>query len=247
MRLLSWNIQHGGGKRLARIADAIVSHRPDAVALTEFRTAPGVALIEAFKDRGYWYAESTNPAAGDNGVAVISRTPIVRKPSSFVPAENLVQWLDVELPEHGFGLGVMHILCSMPGSKDRVPGEAKIRFWNAVLEAAEARLHEPFLFVGDWNTGAHRVDEKGKTFVCADHFGKLSAMGWTDLWRRHNPGNTEFTWYSKFKGGARANGFRLDHAFATPSLLTRVGACRYSHAERDAAASDHSLMVVDLD
>ena len=47
---------------------------------------------------------------------------------------------------------------------------AKKRFWDAVLEAAAARLHEPFLFAGAWNTGAHGLDEKGKTFVCAEHF-----------------------------------------------------------------------------
>jgi hypothetical protein len=27
--------------------------------------------------------------------------------------------------------------------------------------------------MGDWNTGAHHADEKGKTFVCAEHFNRL--------------------------------------------------------------------------
>lgn len=54
---------------------------------------------------------------------------------------------------------------------------AKTRFWEVVLQAAESRLQEPFLFVGDWNTGAHRLDETGKTFVCAAHFGRLSDDG----------------------------------------------------------------------
>ena len=131
------------------------------------------------------------------------------------PPENIVRWLDIDLPEHGFGCGALHILCLVPKLKDGVPGQAKTRFWNAVFGAAAARLHEPFLLVGDLNTGAHRVDETGKTFVCAEHFGKLSAPGWTDMWRHHNPGATEWTWYSKLNGGARGNGFRLDHAFAT--------------------------------
>jgi exonuclease III len=123
---------------------------------------------------------------------------------------------------------------------------AKVRFWETVLQAAEPRLDEPFLLVGDWNTGAHRLDEKGKTYVCAEHFLKLAAMGWTDLWRDHNPGATEWTWYSTLKGGARGNGFRLDHAFATPSLRPRVTACRYSHVEREARISDHSVVIVDI-
>jgi exodeoxyribonuclease III len=116
-----------------------------------------------------------------------------------------------------------------------------------VLRAAEARLDEPFLLVGDWNTGAHRLDETGKTFVCAQHFGKLFALGWTDLWRHHNPGPTEYTWYSTFRGGLRGNGFRLDHASATPSLAPRVTACRYSHVEREARISDHSMVIIEIE
>jgi len=45
----------------------------------------------------------------------------------------------------------------------------------------------------------------------------------------------------------RGNGFRLDHAFATPSLLPRVPGCRYSHREREAGISDHSIVVVEID
>lgn len=59
------------------------------------------------------------------------------------------------------------------------------------------------------------------------------------------PGITEWTWYSKRKGGARGNGFRLDHAFATPSLAPRIS-CRYSHVEREAGISDHSIMIVEI-
>jgi exonuclease III len=162
------------------------------------------------------------------------------------PPENAARWLDVDLPNFGFGIGLLHILCSVPKTKDQITGEAKIRFWNAVLGAAETRLQEPFLFVGDWNTGAHRLDERGKTFLCAEHFTALSTLGWTDLWRHRNPDTTEWTWYSKFKGGARGNGFRLDHAFATPPLATRVQECRYSHLEREAGVSDHSIVIVEV-
>jgi exodeoxyribonuclease-3 len=56
----------------------------------------------------------------------------------------------------------------------------------------------------------------------------------------------ECTWYSKLKGGARGNGFRLDHAFATPSLVPRITTCRYSHVVREAEISDHSIMIVEI-
>jgi exodeoxyribonuclease-3 len=119
--------------------------------------------------------------------------------------------------------------------------------WDAVLKQAEIRHTRAFLFVGDFNTGAHRLDEVGKTFSCAEHFQKLSTLGWTDLWRHHNPGITEYTWFSKLRGGAPGNGFRVDHAFATPILVPRVKRCWYSHAERESRTSDHSILIVEIE
>jgi exodeoxyribonuclease-3 len=245
LRLLSWNIRHGGGARLPKIVAAIGAHNPDVIALTEFRTKPGAELFAALKANGFPYIVSTNPAGSDNGIAVISRTPMHCTLPCPAPPENVVRWLDIDFPEYGFGLGVLHILVSVPGLREP-RGASMRRFWDAVTIAAEARLHAPFLFVGDWNTGVRGVDEDGKTFICAQYFTKLSTLGWSDLWRHHNPGPTERTWYSKLKGGAPGNGFRLDHAFATPSVQPRVKGCRYSHAEREAQISDHSIMILDV-
>ena len=62
------------------------------------------------------------------------------------------------------------------------------------------------------------------------------------MWRLHHPGVTEWTWYSN-----HGNGFRIDHAFATPTLQPRIAACRYSHAEREAKISNHSLLIVEVE
>jgi exodeoxyribonuclease-3 len=245
MTLLSWNIQHGGGARIPRIVEEIAAYDPDVVAVTEFRTMPGAALCAAMTERGLPYVEITSQTWDQDGVAVFSRTQMRRSLLCPAPPESQNRWLEIDLPEHGFGVGVLHIMAA--GSSAKSPATAaKTRFWDALLQAADARLHQPFLFVGDWNTGAHRVDESGKTFICAERFAKLSAMGLTDLWRHHNPGVTEYSWFSKFKGGARRNGFRVDHAFATPSLGPRVTSCRYSHVERNAGVTDHSMVIVEV-
>jgi len=246
VKLLAWNIQHGGATRMGRIVEEISAYDPDVIAVTEFRTRAGVALGVAMKERGLPHVETTRPAESQNGIAVFSRTPLRRPRRCPAPSVSRVRWLDIDLPEYGFGIAVLHVMAA--GSSKKHPTNlAKIRFWEVMLQEAESRLPEPFLFVGDWNTGAHRLDETGKTFVCADHFGKFSTLGWTDLWRHHNLGKTEYTWYSKLKGGVRGNGFRLDHAFATPSLTPHVISCRYSHRERDAGISDHSIMIVEIE
>jgi exodeoxyribonuclease-3 len=227
MKLLSWNILRGGGARASRLVAAITAHDPDVIALAEFRTKPGVALCGAIQARGWPYVESSKPQGNDNGLCLLSRTPLRCTRLCPVPPEHAVRWLEVDLPEHGFGIGLLHIICAGHNENQ------KAHFWDAVLAQAAARRAEPYMLIGDFNTGAHRLDEIGKTFHCAEHFQRLSTIGWMDLWRHHNPGVTEYTWFSKLRGGALGNGFRVDHAFATPCLVPRVKGCRYSHAERE--------------
>jgi exonuclease III len=240
MRLLSWNIRQGGGRRADTIVEAICNHAPDVAALIEYRSEPGKDLCQKLDDKGWMYMESTTPQGNDNGLCVVSRTPLLRRPNP--PVENAVRWLDADLPAYGFGIGVLHI----PGASSRHEegGAAKTRFWDAVLATAQFRRAEPFLFIGDLNTGA-RIDGQG--FVCAEHFGRMSEeLRWIDLWRAFNGNAKEYSWYSKRKGGADRNGFRVDHAFASPALWPRLVSCRYSHCEREANISDHSILVVEI-
>ena len=239
MKILFWNIQHGGGKRIEQILSTVTRHSPDLIAFAEYRVSPGRKLVEALVRDGWNSVESTDPSGSENGLCVLSRVPI-RRVSAPTPPDNAVRWINLYLPDHGFQIGVLHIVCAGRS------GAAKTRFWNAVLTSAQQVYNDPFLFVGDLNTGLHRIDEVGRTFVCAEQFRQMTELGWIDLWRAFNSESTEFTWYSKLRGGIRRNGFRVDHAFASPSLLPRVRGCRYSHSERDAGASDHSLLLVEI-
>ena len=71
---------------------------------------------------------------------------------------------------------------------------------------------------------------------------RLLDLGWVDLWRHFHPNTQEYTWKS-----TAGNGFRLDHAFASPSAVPRVTNTYYSHAEREAKVSDHSMLIIDLE
>jgi len=98
VKLIAWNIQHGGGTRLARIVEEISAYDPDVIAVTEFRARPGEALCAAMKERGLRHVETTHPAEKKNGIAVFSRTPMRRTSHYPVPAAGLVRWLDFDLP-----------------------------------------------------------------------------------------------------------------------------------------------------
>ena len=138
MRLLSWNIQQGGGTRDVKIVSAIAAHNPDVIALTEYRARPGMALCQAFAANGWPHIATSNPQGNDNGICVLSRVPLEARQPVGVPEENAVRWLDVHLPEQGFSLSVVHILTALPGQKDP-EAVAKKRLWEALLVAAGQR------------------------------------------------------------------------------------------------------------
>jgi exonuclease III len=112
VKLLAWNIQHGGGARLARIVEEISAYDPDVVAVAEFRARPGVALCAAMTEMGLLHVETTHPTENQNGIAVFSRTPLRRTKPCPAPPESLVRWLGVDLPEYGFGIGALHIMAA---------------------------------------------------------------------------------------------------------------------------------------
>ena len=246
MKLIAWNIQHGGGSRIERICAAVAAHNPDVIAFSEFRTKPGRRIVETLAEAGWTHSAGSAPAGSDNGICVVSRNPLAQCVSTKAGDENPTRWLNVHLPHHGLGFAAVHVMTSVPSFGKR-PGVAKTRFWNAILRSALYRHEEPFLFIGDFNTGLHYQDEPGKTFVCTEHFARLTASGWIDAWRHFNGAGLEGTWHSRFPGGRQGNPFRLDHAFVSPALSPRLRSCYFSHAEREAGISDHSMIVVEFE
>jgi exonuclease III len=120
--------------------------------------------------------------------------------------------------------------------------QEKRAVFEFLLALPKSHLREPSILIGDFNTGKHYIDEKGKTFYCAKHFCQLETVGWIDAWRQHHGDRKEFTWFSNAN-----NGFRVDHAFVSPTLFPRVRKVWYSHRERELKISDHSVLLLDLD
>jgi exodeoxyribonuclease-3 len=249
MKLLSWNIQHGGGKRIERIASAIHEHEPDIIVLTEFRNnESGKTLCKLLSKDGFEHSQSSIPTGQPNGVCVFSCSCIHPEPR--MEPEVAGRWIDAEMPDKAFGFSALYV----PGVNphDRVQSlKRKTEFWDAILAQAKKRRQSKHLFIGDFNTGIHYKDEARATFSCADKFEGLggSDSGWVDAWRKRKAANApnEYTWYSKLKGGLPGHGYRLDHAFVTETV--KVGDCKYSHEERERnpRLSDHSILILDLE
>ncbi|ABC22821.1 endonuclease/exonuclease/phosphatase family protein [Rhodospirillum rubrum] len=230
IRVVCWNILHGGGRRVDAILTRIVRHRPDVLILTEFRNdASGQRLRAGLRDIGLWYEHFVPTHKTSNGVLIAARDYV----DAVQPLDTTVRKPHLLLEGLVAGLSVIGVYMPM--------GEAKTPYWEAVVAAARRREASPTLVIGDFNTGKHFIDEKGTSLVSAPFMNRMEEAGFVDLWRARNPEGREFTWFSH-----KGNGFRLDHAFASPSLAARVTDVFYSHAERLDRISDHSALILDI-
>ena len=234
LRIVALNIMGGGAPRAASIADALSALDPHVVVLSEaYPTGRTQKVLEALSRTGLSNQATANSLADSSprAVAIAARLPLdyVRQPLDGSPNGQRV--LEAMVGDV-LVCGVYFPL-----------GKPKVAFWrNEFLPYAEQSCSANAVMIGDWNSGAHFVDEAGATLDGAAEFARMSTLGWQEAWRTTYPEGREYTWYSK----PHDNGFRLDHAFLSPSLAPRLAAARYDHTTRAAGASDHSALVVEL-
>ena len=250
MRIVSWNIRAGGGRRVAGIADQIARWAPDVAALSEFRaTPPSAELARALAGQGLLHQLSTASARQPqvNSLLVASRWPLAR--ARHAPARGIdsSRWLLARVASpFAVTLGAMHV-------PNRVTGR-KFPFLDAVLGVAHNWRRGPALLVGDTNSGLIDLDEEVPAFNVEEDgwIRGLEAAGWADGFRLLKGSARAYTWYSP-NGG---NGFRIDQAFVNRELRPWLSEARHEWGAADAdrsrrqrrdALSDHAALLVDLE
>jgi exodeoxyribonuclease-3 len=243
MRIVSWNIRAGGGKRIEAIAAQLERWGGDVVALSEFRATPASLWLRAQlqdQDLSYQITTADPRLPASNRLLVASRWPLRRVALRSAPPER-GRWLLLEIAAPApFFLGAMH-------APNRVTGR-KYVYLDAVERIARRWRHGPALLVGDTNSGRIGLDEESPAFskredgwIC-----QLEAAGWSDAFRHKHGDEPAYSWYSP----NGRNGFRLDQAFVNRKLVQRVRDARYAWGEdgsgRRDALSDHAALLVDF-
>jgi endonuclease/exonuclease/phosphatase family metal-dependent hydrolase len=232
MHILSWNIRYGGQDRLARIAAAIRQQDPDVVVLSEFQTVASKELLESLGDEGWCHQITTEPPSLRGGLAVVSKMPVLRCTQPASLAGYAFRYLPFEVPSATLDVRAIYA----PLHREPYP-----EFWRAVLASVTAEAGEPVLMIGDFNAGQSLVDSPAADVLASSYFCRLPACGYTDLWRHgRDAGCLEPTWLGP------VNPYRLDHAFGSESVLSRLANCTYNHLVREAGDSDHSSLSVYL-
>jgi exonuclease III len=233
MKILSWNILHGGGKRAHKILDAIEKEQPDIVTLQEFRHGNSKEiLLKGLAKMGLdeqYIPETTS--ARDNSLIIASSYNFqaqIFPQNEPIPARAIRAFFP-DLDE--LNLIAVHL----PQKKKQPP------YLHALIDLDKDFLAENSLIIGDMNIGIPFEDSETKSFEHSFLFQKLLRDGWVDAWRSRNPEKREFTWIST----KQKNGFRYDHALASSRFNDKIKSIRYGHEVRLNGVSDHSLLVIE--
>jgi exodeoxyribonuclease III len=249
MRVLAVNIRSGGsasktGALVARILRADV----DVVVIAEFRDTPaGAKLREALRGAGFAHQAATEGHRG-NGVLIASTEPFAatRNPFGLSADEypNAVMQADI---------GRLRLFGAyLPGQDRKRP---HLRYLIAMAQYCNERGIGA-LAIGDFNSGRNATDIElnlhrtslADEFSTADLYAELEEH-WTEAWTHLHPGEYEFSWYPfRVDPHHRSrNGWRIDKAFLSRSLLPCLRSAEYDHFFRLDRLTDHSGIIVDLD
>lgn len=238
LRLLTWNLRHGGGQRVPEIVLSLLSHTPDVVALTEFRAARGGSVRGLLADAGLSHQLTSSVDPTKNAILIASRAPLTATP----PNPDLPTFpggasrsLDAMLPTLGMSLTAVHL------PDDSRPTD-KIASWQFLLSIARKRRNFPWVVIGDMNSGRHGTDETGHSFRGTSLLGTFATLGMLDAWRHLHPDSKERSWSHPARGSTR-----IDACYLSEPLHKCLKNSHFSHVERETGVSDHSALIVDLD
>lgn len=245
MRIVSWNIRAGGGRRTSDIAGQIRRWKADVVTFSEFRgTAPSRCLSDCLYKQGLKFQlSSAKPEAPRiNALLIASKWPI-RKIDVNVRLNEPHRWLLGKVQSKDpFHIGSMHV-------PNRVSGKKYI-FHKAILRILGRWNGGPAVIAGDTNSGIPGLDEQVRVFGPKEEawIRDLEALGWLDAFRFFHGSRKMYTWYSPNAG----NGFRLDQGFVNKKMISRLIGVTYvwgqpeNGSDRRDALSDHAALILDF-
>lgn len=219
LRLLFWNIRHGGGPtRTPELILAALEQRPDVLALAEFHGGSargrGNTWHAPLADAGLTHMLASPVQDAErrkNGLFLASRFPLV----AALPAHNRLLAVHVEAGTLGFALLAAHI------ASEEAAG-ARVRQFHEAAAWARAHAQAPALLVGDLNTSRTGMDLARPGQRHEALLGELWTAGLRDVWHAQGGSASQASWL-----GPNGEMHRIDTALASASLLARGAVMQY--------------------
>jgi len=228
LKILSWNIQQGGGSRYLKILQSIEIEKPHILVFSEYRNNKTGELIKKdLLNKGYIHQIFPEISKQKNTVLLASKVPFAG--SVFPQCDSAYAHSIVKAEFDSFEL----YGCYLPHKKKH----QLIPFLRNEIQNSE----KPSILVGDLNVGINGVDQKGNSFWYQDELHALLESGISDAFRLVHKDIREYSWYSH-----QGNGYRYDHSYVQDVLESTVKDCYYLHSYREQKYADHSPMVLVL-
>lgn len=218
----------GGGNRILPITNALLAGSYDIIALSEFKNNnSGQKIREILLKNGFFNQFVTNAKSDENSVMIASKFngEIELYPDADPQFSNNI----ITVKFAAFNLMAVYL-----------PHKKKHQLLPFISNSVQ-KSQQPFIIMGDYNTGHNFIDQKGDSFWYQAELQAFERNGYNDAFRYKWGKSEEYSWFSH-----QGNGFRYDHTYVHESLLPIVKNCYYLHEWRQNKISDHSPMVLEL-
>jgi len=249
--LITWNV-NSLRVRLPHVLRWLAVHKPDVVCLQETKLPDELFPVEPLAEAGYQAAFHGQKTY--NGVAILARKALTDVRAGFDGVGDDEQKRLIAATVNG--IRVVNAYVPQGSEVGSEKFAYKLSFLEQLLRYFQAHHDpaEPLVFVGDLNVAPEPED----VFSAEEMEGQVSFhpteraaletvrdWGFTDLFRRFEPGAGFYSWWDYRAGAFRRNrGLRIDHVWATAPLAARAIECWIDREERgQEKASDHVPVV----
>ncbi len=254
IRIATWNV-NSVKARLGALLDWLQTASPDVVLLQETKCVDADFPRLELESLGWHLAVRGQKTY--NGVAVVSRLPIVEEVRELAGDGGEARYLEAKLA-NGVRVASIYVPMGQSVESDRFP--VKLAFLDAIRQRATQllALEEPFVLGGDYNVAPEDADVfdplamEGQVLFHPEErkrFRRLLYLGLTDAFRAFHGESHRFSWWD-YRAGAwpRDLGLRIDHLLVSPQAADRLTAADIDKGPRGKEkCSDHTPVWCALD
>ncbi len=253
MKIATWNV-NSVKARLGHLLDWLDEAGPDVVLLQETKCLDQDFPRLELETRGWHLALRGQKTY--NGVAVLSRLPIVEEVRQLAGDDGEARYLEAKLA-NGMRVASIYVPMGQSTASDRFP--FKLSFLDS-LRSRTAQLlesEESLVLGGDYNVAPEAADVfdvqamDGQVLFHPEErrrFRRLLFLGLTDAFRALHSEPHSYSWWD-YRGGAwqRDLGLRIDHLLLSPQAADRLVSSGIDKGPRSKdKCSDHTPVWCEL-
>ncbi|MBZ9570904.1 exodeoxyribonuclease III [Methanobrevibacter sp. TMH8] len=228
VKLISWNINGIRTRAKNKELNPIFDENPDIILFQETKAKYDQLDTNLKNIEGYNSYFTPGESTRSGGIATFSKIkPVLVKKFFDVPDTSL----KMKVQNFKFdNFSLIHIYAPT-GTGSKANKEAKLEFFNKLLNFAEKHRDDNVIIAGDFNIAHSEKDisdpeksAKTVTFLEEERaiLDKIEEIGFVDSFRLINPDETTFSAWKSQKTKESGEGSRLDYFFVSKNLKDSI-------------------------